>query len=46
MAILKHKDLVDTIFLECTELDKESNRSQEVLLDNEVLLSANLAQVR
>jgi hypothetical protein len=45
IVVLKEEDLVDTIFLEGTELDKQSNSSSQGLFNDQILLASDLESV-
>ena len=42
IVVLQEEDLVDTIFLKCTEFDEETNCPSERLFNDKVLLASDL----
>lgn len=45
IVILQEEDLVNTVLLKSTELDKEADRSSKRFLNNQVLLATDLRSV-
>ena len=42
IVVLEKKDLVDSVCLEFTELDEQTDSARQTALDNQILLASNL----